>query len=179
MQLCTCQNVAIHENLLKNGVHLCSIERSELYTEDDTFREAYDWLASALAKKVKKPNGATYPIWAYAETPEGYDYHGQGSEGEECVYLEIEVPSNQVVALDPVKWFSVVIDGFVYPSDADDEEYYRLRNWYENASEEEIEANRQQIFDVAEDEIPEMIFWSIKADEVKKAVRYTCHLDND
>lgn len=176
MRLYTCQNVAIAEKIDRLGRHTCIISESPHYREDDGFREAYDWLAKALAKRVKKPVDATHPIWAYAKTPEGYDYHSQGSEGEQCVYYVLEIPDDQVVGIDPVKWSSIYTDGFVYPPDIDDDEYERLCEKYKNASKEELEANRARVFDIDEGNIPEMVFWAIDAANIVSATRYICHL---
>lgn len=175
MKLYTCQNVAIAEKIDRFGRHTCEIAKSPTL-EDPQFRELYDWLAKALAKRVKKPDDATHPIWAYHELCEGYDYHSQGSEGEECVFYVLEIPDDQVVGIDPVKWSSIYTDGFIYPPDVDEDEYDRLCEKYENASEEELEANRAQVFDIDEGNIPEMLFWAIDAKNVVSATRYTCHL---
>ena len=170
---------AVAENINRKGRHVCDIKKSSWYNTDEDFQNAYDWLAKALARRVKKPADAAYPIWAYHELDEDYDYSRDGSEGEECVFFELEKSDNQVVAIDPVKWFDVIVCGFVCPPGIDEEEYDSLRKKYDNATEEELNANREQIFDVDEDNIPEIIFWAIDANDVVSATRYTCHLSTE
>lgn len=178
MRLYTCQNAAVAENISRTGRHVCDIEKSS-YNDDDDFKRAYDWLKKALAKRLEKPADASYPVWAYHELDEDFDYTKQGSEGEECVFLELEIPDNRVVAIDPVKWFDIIACGFVCPSGISDEEYERLCEKYDHATEEQLNANREQVFDIDEGNIPELLFWAIDAEDIVSATRYVCHLPQD
>ena len=178
MRLYTSQGAKVADNIARTGHHVCDIEKS-YYNDDVEFRRAYDWLVRALEKRVKKPTNAFYPVWALHKLGEDYDYTQQGSEGEERVFLELEIPDNQVVAIDPVKWFDIIACGFVYPSDADEEEYDRLCEKYAHATEEELNANREQIFDIDEGNMPEMVFWAIDAANIVSTTRYICHIQQN
>jgi hypothetical protein len=175
MRLYTSQGAKVADNIAHAGQYVCDIEKSA-FKDDDNFRRAYDWLAKALAERIEKPTCASYPVWAYRELGENFDYTQQGSEGEERVFLELEIPDNQVVAIDPVKWFDLIACGFVCPPDIDEEEYDRLSEKYAHATEEELNANRQQVFDVDEGNIPEMLFWAIDAANLVSATRYVCRI---
>ncbi len=178
MRLYTSQGAKVADNIARTGHHVCDIEKSYI-NDDKDFRRAYDWLAGALEKRVKKPANASYPVWALHKLGEDYDYTQQGTEGEERVFLELEIPDNRVVAIDPVKWFDIIACGFVCPSGISDEEYERLCEKYDHATEEELNANREQIFDVDEGNIPEMVFWTINAADVVSTTRYICHIPQD
>ena len=178
MRLYTSQGAKVADNIARTGHHVCDIEKS-YYNDDVEFRRAYDWLVRALEKRVKKPTNASYPVWALHKLGEDYDYTQQGSEGEERVFLELEIPDNQVAAIDPVKWFDIIACGFVCPSDANEEEYNRLCEKYAHATEEELNANREQIFNIDEGNIPEMVFWAIDAANIVSTTRYICHIQQN
>ena len=172
MELYTCQNAAVYDNIVKNGYHVCDVRRSYWFR---MFTGPYRWLARRLGDKIAKPRKVNYPIWAYRELPKDFDYHTDGEPGEECVFLRLEVPDEKVVCIDAKKWADVVTCGVVYPYDADNEEVDRIDAYYENASREEREANWEGVFDVSRCESGvEVLFWSIESSYVKEVTHYTC-----
>ncbi len=177
MKLVTCQSADVYDNIVRDGRHFCDISKSSFYT-DNSYRRPYNWIARRLADKISRPEGATNPIWAYscADLPEYYDEFGQGEEDKELFCLELEVPDEEVVAIDAGKWADIVGCGYVCPNDIDDE-FDRIDAYYKKASRKVREANWDGVFDVSDCKNgTEILFWCIKAEYVKNVTRYACHL---
>lgn len=139
------------------------------------FGNAYAWLQKNIS--IAKPADAESLIWAYRDLPDCYDYISQGAEGEERCFIELEIPDEKTVLLNPENWALIIESGFVYPHNASEEEYDALCDIYENAPKDVIDRNRMAVFNVEGVKFPEIIFWEIKKENVVSITDYVCHLN--
>jgi hypothetical protein len=130
MKLWTIQGIEAYKQLKENGVLHANDEY--LWCED-SFKYAYDWMASELAKKDIKPDGIRYPIWAW------YQWKGKrkkrdmreggfSKRGDRVVQLEIEIPDEKVLLSDFNVYHCVLNNIYVCSSE---EESDRFEKWYE------------------------------------------------
>lgn len=82
------------------------------------FMESYDWFTKEAAKRVPKPEDVQAPIWCSISV-------------ENClkpipgtVVYALEVPENQVIYFDDVKW-DYVLNRIYLPRDEKDQEEYK------------------------------------------------------
>lgn len=82
------------------------------------FMESYDWFTKEAAKRVPKPDDVKVPLWC-------------SISAENClkpipgtVVYVLEVPEDQVIYFDDVKW-DYVLNRIYLPKDKEDEQAYR------------------------------------------------------
>ena len=82
------------------------------------FMESYDWFTKEAAKRVPKPGDVKAPLWC-------------SISAENClkpipgtVVYVLEVPEDQVIYFDDVKW-DYVLNRIYLPKDKEDEQAYR------------------------------------------------------
>lgn len=82
------------------------------------FMESYDWFTKEAAKRVHKPEDVQAPIWCSISV-------------ENClkpitgtVVYALEVPEDQVIYFDDVKW-DYVLNRIYLPKDAEDQKAYK------------------------------------------------------
>ena len=82
------------------------------------FMESYDWFTKEAAKRVTKPDDVKAPLWC-------------SISAENClkpipgtVVYVLEVPEDQVIYFDDVKW-DYVLNRIYLPKDKEDEQAYR------------------------------------------------------
>ena len=82
------------------------------------FMESYDWFTKEAAKRVPKPDDVKAPLWC-------------SISAENClkpipgtVVYVLEVPEDQVIYFDDVKW-DYVLNRIYLPKDKEDEQAYR------------------------------------------------------
>lgn len=111
MRLWTIQGVEIYEQLQRDGGAYCT---TPTWGDDDEFMRAYRWMAEQIRQRIGEPSikDIKYPMWAW------YQYNSAKSnkpprsshdinEGL-SVYMEIEIPDNDVLLSDFVNWHNVL-----------------------------------------------------------------------
>lgn len=110
MRLWTIQGFDIYKQLQKEGIAFCT----KPYHCDDDFVYAYNWLALQMRHRIGEPPvcGLEYPLWAwyqYNSTKQKYPPKSPHEMQEGLnVYMEIEIPDNQVLLSDYINWHAVL-----------------------------------------------------------------------
>ena len=122
------QPVAVYEKLMEDGVYRCDPEKIEFF-DDENFRRCYDWLVSKMEEKIgKRPDGVTYPVWAWLKKGERnrpdlrHERWNCGRKGERFVCMEIEIPDEKVVLSDFDTWSTMLSNSLVSWSEEEDHE---------------------------------------------------------
>jgi len=180
MKLWTIQDKEAYNFLKKNGV----LHTNEKYLWcEDSFKHAYDWMASELDKKDSRPEGVRYPIWAW------YQWNGKrkkrdlreralSTKGKPAVQLEIEIPDDKVLLSDFDIFHCVLNKWYVSSSE---EDYEQFKEWCASQDESKI-INRiteswSKIFDLTkeddnwlygknENKCIQAVFWELREDQV-------------
>lgn len=124
INLFTCQNDKSLEILKKDK----RIVNKKSYIEDsfgvisDIFIRGYDWFVKEAEKRVKKPAGAEYHIWCSTNAE-----NCMKPIENEVIYI-VEVPIEQVVFFDSVKWDHVLNLRYVPKNDKDYDNYIENLN---------------------------------------------------
>ena len=171
MRLFTSQRRQVAQIIRETGRYVATFNKTD---KDEMFGNAYAWLQENIS--IDKPADAESLIWAYRDLPDYYDYISQGADGEERCFIELEIPDEKAVLLNPENWALIIESGFVYPYNASEEEYDALCDMYENAPKEVIDRNRMAVFNVEGVKFPEVVFWEIKKENVASITDYVCHL---
>ena len=82
------------------------------------YLNAYDWLTRAATKIVPKPEGVDYMVWCSISDQNML----RSIEG--TVVYKLEVPKDEIVYLDGMKW-DYVLNHLYIPKDDEDERKYR------------------------------------------------------
>lgn len=111
MRLWTIQGIEIYEQLQRDGVAYCT---KPVWSDDEKFMKAYRWMVDQMRQRIGEPpiKGIEYPMWAW------YQYNSAKSnkpprspldiqEGL-SVYMEIEIPDNEVLLSDFMNWHNVL-----------------------------------------------------------------------
>ncbi len=111
MRLWTIQGIEIYEQLQRDRVAYCTIP---IWADDEKFVKAYDWMAGQMRQRIGEPSikDIKYPIWAWyqydsakSKKPKrSYHYIKEGVS----VYMEIEIPDNEVLLSDFMNWHHVL-----------------------------------------------------------------------
>lgn len=147
------------------------------------FLESYDWFTQEASKRLPKPDDVYAPIWC-------------SISAENClkpipgtVVYELEVPEDQVIYFDDVKW-DYVLNRIYLPKDKEDEAAYKKHlkelgvtsgfeffdGKYKGMYPEEVERIREswkRAFEIDEWTIFNVCgnLWEIKKEWVKRIVR--------
>lgn len=192
MRIWTIQPEAVYEALKEQKVLYTDISKSSLYhmedigVTDNPLQKGYGWLAKRMEEKIGKPEGASYPWWAW------YKRHGKckkpdlreagyAEKGERCVCLELEVPDSEVVLSDFDLWWFCISDCW-FSGAADDDGLDRLDSWFrslDKGTQERLKLESwETVFDIEPDQYGrgswvQATFWELRLADVKKAVYFT------
>lgn len=182
-------------------VFLQNLNENKAYRTDASkidwpeFLPAYDWLCKHLEAKSPRPEGVSYPIWAWhtfagkRKKPD-LRYSGYGTRGTKLVCLELEIPDDKVLLSDFElfhfclnKWW---LDPEVFNNPNYNEETYDKNHaWFKSLSperqQEELEKSWRQILDVTPFESDwirrgsdiQAIFWELKPEYIRKVQFFT------
>jgi len=181
MKLWTIQDLDAYKQLMKDGV----LYANEKYLWcEESLKYAYDWMASELEKKDKKPDGVHYPIWAW------YQWQGKRKKrdlrnscllkrGSPGVQLEIEIPDEKVLLSDFSAYHCVLNGTYVCSSEEEDEQF---KEWCALQDEEsqivqKIKDSWSGIFDLTKEDDNwlygkndkksiQAVFWELRKDQV-------------
>lgn len=113
MRVWTCQPEEALRVLLKNGSYRTDPDKADL---EEPFRRAYGWLTEQMEKRIgKRPDGVTYPIWAFAVCEgkrQAPDLDGFAVPGTRMVLMELEIPEKDLVLSDFDTWHYVLNDWY-------------------------------------------------------------------
>lgn len=196
MRVWTIQPEGVYERLREQGTLYTDISLSPLYgsvdgTEDGpvchTLRTAYGWLTERMEEKIGKPEGASYPWWAW-HTRKGRHAKpdlreaGYGQRGERLVCLELELPEGEVVLSDFDLW-GFCVSGFQIPGvpEGSGEEANEEEARYRVLAQKEQERVKQESWEAVFGVMPEAgadiwiqaTFWELRLAEARKAVYFT------
>lgn len=107
MRLWTIQGIEIYEQLAKEGVTYCT---KPAWGDEENFMYAYHWMAEQMRKRIGEPpiEGIEYPLWAWFQydsakknkPPRNTNIVPEGLS----VYMEIEIPEDEVLLSDFNDW---------------------------------------------------------------------------
>ena len=111
MRLWTIKGIEIYRQLKRDGIAYCS---KPFWGDEPLFMYAYRWMAQQMRQRIGEPplDGIEFPIWAW------YQYNSKKKnkpprspndipEGVN-VYMEIEVPDNEVLLSGFSLWHAVL-----------------------------------------------------------------------
>ena len=132
MKLWTTQPVEVYHILMRDGVFRADPDK----IAHKYLLHAYDWLNEHLNNKATRPNGVSYPVWAwhtYANKHEmpPLEYGGHGLDGEEMVCLELDIPDELVLLSDFDAWHGVLNKWWLDDS-LSEAEWEKNHDWYDN-----------------------------------------------
>jgi len=170
-----------HKNVLdvikNNGVYRVKERniRKKLDTCADIYLDVYKWLRHEAAKRMEIPDKAKYPIWLTVDK----DLKLPMTDG--FVFFELEVPKNEIMIFDMLKW-DYIVNYLYLPKNKKDRKRFKnklekyninvesdiyLQNFYPLLK-EEITTSWQRLFDedikLSNQKVG--ISWEIKADWV-------------
>lgn len=108
MRLWTIQPASFYQTLQEKGVVYC--DREGYWCKEN--RYAYDWLVEQMRQRIGNPPlpEINYPLWAWYQYDSRKKPHPPKpplKKGEPySVYLEIELPDNEVVLTDFTLWIN-------------------------------------------------------------------------
>lgn len=173
------------EMLEKDGVYRTDAN----LIKESYFLPSYDWLSKYLEEKDAKPNGVSYPIWAWyrrdgKEKKPDLRSSGYETSGVKCVCIELEIPDEKVLLSDFDLW-NYVLNNWWLDDSKSEEEYDKLYEWFDVLPYEERERMKREswkkIFDITPErsdwyckgEYVQAIFWELKREYVKKIQYFT------
>lgn len=152
-------------------------------------RKAYGLLAGRMEEKTGKPEGASYPWWAW-HTRRGKHAKpdlreaGYGQRGEKLVCLELL--DREVVLSDFDLWWYCISDLRIPDIlDSDEAEMEKEEAWYKSLGQEEQECVKLKSWEAMFDAEPgvedpdgtgswiQATFWELRLAEVRKVVYFT------
>lgn len=192
MTIWTIQPAAVYEELKERKVLYTDISKSALYhmedvgVTDNPMQKGYDWLAKRMEEKIGKPDGASYPWWAWYKRKGKHrkpDLRetGYAEKGERCVCMELEVPDDGVILSDFDLWWFCISDRW-FSGAADDDELDRLDGWFKSLDADEQERLKLESWEAVFDTEPDQYgrgswvqatFWELRLADVRKAVYFT------
>ncbi len=153
MVLYTTQSPEVYRIVREEGIYFCDTRKSQVF---DLFGKAYNWLEAKVSEKVERPSKAKGLIWAYHKLPEWFDYHNSGEIGKENVFIQLDIPDEQVTFIDALKWQNVI-------------DYFTCEEEVEDISAE----GEYDVFDTSDAEVPpEVVFWQIEEKNITEAICY-------
>ena len=184
--LFTCQNKKSLNDLNEKGRFINKKEYIKEHLEDvtPTVIKSYDWFVKAAQPKVKKPHDVEYQIWCAVSA----DACMKPAENE-VVYV-LEVPDNEIIYFNGIKWDYVLNFRYLPESEEDNKKYIEdierkgFKNSYEFISgryagkypeeEKKIIDSWNRIFDIENWNIREVQanLWEIKKEWIKHIVNY-------
>ena len=160
MRLWTIQGIAIYEQLQREGVAYCT---KPVMGDEPIFLRAYHWMAEQMRKRIGEPpiKGIEYPMWAWYQYNSAKDNKPPRSprnmiEGVN-VYMEIEIPDNEVLLSDFGSWHAPLNEGPIddwkriyKETDKLDKEAGRILRFdeYPLHIQKEIEKSWEAVFDI-------------------------------
>jgi len=111
MRLWTIQGIEIYKQLQRDGVAYCT---KTAWADDEKFLKAYDWMAGQMRQRIGEPpiKDIKYPMWAWYQFISAKSNKPSRSyldiEEGLSVYMEIEIPDNEVVLSDFSNWHNVL-----------------------------------------------------------------------
>lgn len=104
----TAQAQPVLEALARDGVCYSKAEfvRRKYEESADIFLTAYSWYAEEAETYVKKPVGAAFPYWAFAD-PRSVDGSGGGT------FLSLCVPKDEVLLFDAKDWNKILCLSYI------------------------------------------------------------------
>jgi hypothetical protein len=181
--LWTIQPEDVYKELVKTGIYHCRPEEAFMY---ENWKEAYDWLASQMKKRVGlPPEGVTLPVWAWYQW-EGArkkpdlrkERWGSGFCGEKFVCLECDIPDHEVLLSDFGSWSIVLSNSLIYWTE---EEYNKTEPVVDALPEEEQKVMKYQnwserLFDltpldndwITRGSSIQATFWELRLEQVRE-----------
>ncbi len=114
MRLWTIQGIVIYEQLQREGVAYCT--KPEM-GDDPIFARAYHWMAEQMRIRIGEPpiKGIEYPMWAWYQYNSAKDNKpprsSKNMKDGVNVYMEIEIPDNEVLLSDYGSWHAPLNEG--------------------------------------------------------------------
>lgn len=111
MRLWTIQGIEIYEQLQRDEVAYCT---EPAWADDEKFLKAYGWMAEQMRQRIGEPpiKDIKYPMWAWYQYTSAKSKKPSRSyldiEEGISVYMEIEIPDNEVLLSDFSNWHNVL-----------------------------------------------------------------------
>ena len=111
MRLWTIQGIDIYKQLQRDEVAYCT---EPVCADDKKFLKAYDWMAGQMRQRIDEPSikDIKYPMWAWYQYISAKSNKPSRSyldiEEGISVYMEIEIPDNEVLLSDFNNWHNVL-----------------------------------------------------------------------
>ena len=111
MRLWTIQGIEIYKQLQRDEVAYCT---EPAWADDEKFLKAYDWMAEQMRQRIGEPpiKDIKYPMWAWYQYTSAKSKKPSRSyldiEKGISVYMEIEIPDNEVLLSDFSNWHNVL-----------------------------------------------------------------------
>lgn len=186
MRLWTAQPESVLEQVMEEGAYRAD-PRQMLCLKDEAFKRAYAWLIGEMEKRIgKRPEGVSYPVWAFAlydGDPKEPEERYFGEEGDEFYMLALDIPKRDIVLTDHGLWHYVLNDWNI--GDATTEEEWKKEEdafWKLSLKERERRTRRswQKIFDTGRTVneffstgmFVQATFWELKKEDVISARRF-------
>ena len=168
MRLISIQPIVIYNKIMRTGVYKPRLERSQFY-KYDSFVGAYKWLIERMKEKIgKPPEGVTAPVWAWHTLHKNATYRGCGFKSD-LVRMVIEVPNDEVLLTDTIKWNSILADSRV-PTDGNSWEEIE---WYHGLGEEEKVSVKlfswHKVFNINDANEIQATFWTLRREQILDA----------
>ena len=191
MVLWTIQPIEVWEEMSRLGYYVCNPKKAMYISDKEvSFKESYDWLISEMEKRIgKRPNGVTYPVWAWHTRDWKYKkpdlrQAGYDTPGTKCVCIEFEIPDNQVVLSDYDTWHFILNDWY-FDNSKNEDEWESKHKYYDSLSpEKKLEKKLkswQNVFDISpyssdwfcRGRYIQATFWILKLSQVRKVQFFT------
>lgn len=189
MRVWSVQPIEVYNKFIKDGYLICDPALSENIAEP-CFLQAYNWLVKQMEEKIgKRPEGVTYPIWAWhtrewKHKKPDLRLSGYMARGEKAVLLELEIPDNEIVLSDFDAWHFVLnrwyLSGALNEEDCDrDEAMFETLPSAEK--EQTLHKSWKRVFDTTpfnndwtcRGRYIQATFWVLKSEYVKKVQFFT------
>lgn len=170
MKLFSFQPQEVVQELLNGNPYICDPRKAFFLQEEPHnfgFKKAYDWLANKMEDKTPKPDGVSYPVWAWHlidgenTKPDRRTTLFSGYDKLDTI-IELEIPDNEVTLTDFDDWHYVISD-WAYQSD---EDYEANPEW--EPTEEEKLASWDVVFNVNNKKYVQACFWRIMPENIVK-----------
>lgn len=115
MQLWTIQTKELYDTLMRQGYVYC--DRIGYFNEEHP--GAYQWMCEQMRQRIGEPPlpEIKYPLWAYYQYNSRKDRKPKyklGSEDDEAVYMEIDLPKSDVLLSDLSFWTFGALNGWYW-----------------------------------------------------------------
>lgn len=115
---------------------------NEKHISEEWFRKSYHWLIGQMNERIGHDN--TFPVWMWDHLDLRKSFFKQ-QVSDEMVLLQVEVPSEKVLASDFDTWHIVLNDAYFPYNEEDEEDFYEKKTL---RTEEEKIKSWEQIFDI-------------------------------